>query len=105
MTTSEMVSKMEALLQQLAKQTEPRIKTDGPVSATLDIIQKLELNPSQRLIVLYLLFNASREPIHQRELCDNLGLVMKTVRTNVRELYKLGYVHPGTKSYTWEING
>ena len=100
-----MLSKMEALLQELAKETQPRINSSDPVSTTLDIIQKTELNASQRLIVLYLLFSANREPIHQAELRDNLGLVMKTIRLNLRELKALGFVVQGTKSFTWVING
>jgi len=69
------------------------------------IIEMKELNPTQRVILHYLKVSVVEDPIHQRELCDKLGLVMKTVRLNLRELHKLGYVIPGTKSYTWEING
>ena len=105
MTKSEMLSKMEALLQDLAKETQPKINTSDPVSTTLDIIQRTELNASQRLLLLYLLFSAKGGVVYQKELRDNLGLVMKTIRLNLRELKALGYVIEGTKSFSWKING
>ena len=68
------------------------------------IIEMKRLNPTQRLILHYLQVSMADEPTHQRELCDKLGLVMKTVRLNLRVLHKMGMVAPGDKSFTWWTN-
>ena len=105
MTKLQMLANMESLLKELA--IAHNVTTDKPnwaADVTKEIITDFELNSTQKLMLLYMEFGGKLE-YHQRELCDSLGLAMKTVRLNLRSLYELDIVTPGTKSYTWVTNG
>ena len=104
MTQPQLLNQMEGLLKELAILNTPKFKEDGPVGTLLDIITKKDLLPNQRLIMLYLVFTASREPIHQPEICKALGLSNKCVRENLTILHYAGYVKRGPGAYTWEVN-
>ena len=105
MTRQEMLTQMSGLLNELA--IDHNITTNPPswaVDVTKEIITDYQLNSTQKLILLYMEFGGRIE-YSQRELCDALNLAMKTVRLNLRSLYELDIVTPGTKSYTWVANG
>jgi DNA-binding MarR family transcriptional regulator len=103
MNNSEILNRMESLLQELADRHKPQFIDNGPVGTTLDVISRDDLTPTQRLIILYLLFNASMEPVTQREIYTHLGIANKTARENLEGLLAMGIVNKGIRSYTWEI--
>lgn len=102
MTKREILDAMELLIHELADKSKQRYVTDGPVGTTLDVIKSNELSPTQRLIMLYLLFEKSVESVPQREIVESLGFSNKCVRENMEAMLSLGYVKRGTKVYTWD---
>ncbi len=102
-TQTELLNKMESLLNELSIMHSPKFNTDGPVGTTLDVLTTKELSITQRAIVLYLIFNSNSESTTQRELCEQLGFTMKCVRENLNILLDKDYVQRGPKVYTWDV--
>ena len=103
MDKQQILTQMENLLEELVDNYKPNFVLDGPVGTTLDVITTKELNATQRVIMLYLLFECkhNEEAILQRDIVEDLGFSNKCIRENMETLQGLGYVKRGSKIYTW----
>ena len=105
-TINKLIDGMEEGIRELVNSItpQPKISTDGPVGTTLDVITNLEMNTTQRMIMLYLIFmGTSKENIIQKEIYKALGLSNKCVRENLTALHEAGYVKKGSKYSTWVV--
>lgn len=95
--------RMEELLKELADNHKPTFIQDGPVGTLLDVIGRQDLNATQKIIILYLIFNGDLEATPQRNIYTTLGITNKTARENLQVLANRGFIKRGTRAHTWEI--
>lgn len=101
-TKNDLLAQMETLIQQLANSTKPKIDFQGPIGTTMNILGQRDLSVTQRMILLYLVFDTDSET-KQKNICDYLGISMKCVRENCEILMELDYIGRGTKASTWSL--
>ena len=107
-TQTEILQRMEALLNELASNQKPTFDAymNGPIETTLDVIGRKDMTATQRLIMLYLLFEIDSFPTGeapQRMIREHVGISNKSVRECLVDLAKNGYVKRGNGAHTWQI--
>ena len=108
-TTSELLNRMENLIEDLGKtQTKSCTCSTGisTIDDSMDILMDTTLSVTQRIILLFLINEVdetSRPETKQIQISTKLGISMKCVRENCEVLMKENYLKRGTIASTWAL--
>ena len=98
-----LITSLEALREAVEEAMAPTF--DKPVykrHSYDDLLFNVELNPTEKIILMYL--SKQTHEVRGSQIMEHIGLKGKGFRNNIEKLLEKGLVRRGTKSFTWLLN-